>query len=72
MIKTATGQATHLHFSNWLSFLSANEDAMLALVLATELKPIKTSKSPHFQRTQMHMSGHMVQILTMPGQLSAA
>jgi hypothetical protein len=41
------------HFSNWLSFLSGNEDAMLALVLASEWKPEPAKRSAHFQKTQM-------------------
>ena len=48
------------HFSNWLSFLSGNEDAMLALVLASEWKPEKNSRSAHFRKTQMHVSGHAI------------
>jgi hypothetical protein len=60
------------HFSNWLSFLSGNEDAMLALVLASEWKPEPAKRSAHFQKTQMHVSGHVVQIITMPGQMAQA
>lgn len=60
------------HFSNWLSFLSGNEDAMLALVLASEWKPEKAACNRLFAKPQMNVSGHVVQIITMPGQVSQA
>ena len=60
------------HFSNWLSFLSGNEDAMLALVLATELKPETSPESQPFSKPKMNVSGHVVQIITLPGQVSQA
>lgn len=60
------------HFTNWLSFLSGNEDAMLALVLASEWKPEAAPRNRLFSKPQMHVSGHVVQIITMPGQVSQA
>ena len=59
------------HFSNWLSFLSGNEDAMMALVLA-KMKPETSSDDQPFSKTKMNVSGHVVQIITLPGQVSQA
>ena len=59
------------HFTNWLSFLSGNEDAMLALVIASEWKP-EATRNRLFSKPQMHVSGHVVQIITLPGQVSQA
>ncbi len=60
------------HFSNWLSFLCGNEDAMMALVLASELKIVAEPPSSPFSKPQLPFSGHIVQIVTMPGQVGTA